>query len=80
MKVQVCQCGDCGKFRLDRAWARADFMVADFVGLCPTCFRRRRREARLKWQQDSERLLANRRRGYGADPSRVDWEQLVRGR
>lgn len=69
---KIPQCEDCGRVRLDRAWVRADFVVPDVTGICPSCGEARKLKEKLKWARDSRELLARRRRGYGPAPADED--------
>jgi hypothetical protein len=58
----IVQCEACGRIRLDRAWAWADFAVPDVTGICPTCLDRRARVARAQLARSDRKLLRDRAR------------------
>ncbi len=80
MKVQIIQCEFCGRVRLDRAWAWADFVVPDVIGMCPACLRSRVRASRDALELGAQRTRELLARGFGPDHDPVDWEQLAKGR
>jgi len=68
----ICQCEGCGRVRLDRAWVRADWIVPDVVGMCPTCGEVRRRVTRWREARDVRRAEERKARGFGPAPAGID--------